>query len=74
MRVIISIAFLVSAANGFVPTFGIRSPMRLVLAARPDTSALVEEALKITATLGIDSSEAKVAWDVVEEIDGSDNR
>jgi hypothetical protein len=73
MRVIISIAYFVSAANGFlVPTFGIRSSMRL--AARPDTSALVEEALKITATFGIDSSEAKVAWDIVEEMDGSDNR
>lgn len=43
-------------------------------AVRPDTSARVEEALKITASFGIDSKEARVAWDIVEEIDASDNR
>lgn len=36
---------------------------------RPDASAAVEEALKVTATHGLDSSEAKVAWDIVEELD-----
>jgi hypothetical protein len=43
-------------------------------AVRPDTSARVEEALKITASFGIDSKEAQVAWDIVEEMDASDNR
>jgi hypothetical protein len=33
---------------------------------RPDTSRYVEEALKITAAYGIQSSQAKVAWDIVE--------
>ena len=42
--------------------------------ARPDTTNLVEEALKVTASFGIDSKEAKVAWDIVEEMDASDNR
>jgi len=41
---------------------------------RPDASAAVEEALKITASFGIDSKEAAAAWDIVEEIDASDNR
>jgi hypothetical protein len=41
---------------------------------RPDTSKLVEQALKTTATYGITSQEAKVAWDIVEEMDASDNR
>lgn len=41
---------------------------------RPDASAAVEEALKITATFGLESAEAKVAWEVVEEMDASDNR
>lgn len=41
---------------------------------RPDTSALVQEALKVTAAHGIESQEAKVAWDIVEEVDASDNR
>lgn len=36
---------------------------------RPDASAAVEEALKVTAAYGLDSSEAKVAWDIVEEMD-----
>jgi len=43
-------------------------------AVRPDTSTRVEEALKITASFGIDSKEAQVAWDIVEEMDASDNR
>jgi hypothetical protein len=42
--------------------------------ARVDTSSLVEEALKVTATYGITSKEAQVAWDAVEEADASDNR
>jgi CP12 domain len=41
---------------------------------RPDTANLVEEALKISATYGLDSKEAAVAWDAVEEVDSSDNR
>ena len=41
---------------------------------RPDASALVEQALKTTAAFGITSPEAKVAWDIVEELDASDNR
>lgn len=41
---------------------------------RPDTSALVQEALKVTAAHGIESQEAQVAWDIVEEMDASDNR
>lgn len=34
--------------------------------ARPDASSAVEEALKITAAFGINSEEARVAWDIVE--------
>ena len=41
---------------------------------RPDTASLVEDALKISATFGLDSKEAAVAWDAVEEVDASDNR
>jgi CP12 domain len=36
---------------------------------RPDASAAVEEALKVTAAFGLESNEAKVAWDIVEELD-----
>ena len=41
---------------------------------RPDATSAVEEALKITASFGIDSKQAKVAWDTVEELSASDNR
>jgi uncharacterized lipoprotein YajG len=41
---------------------------------RPDASMAVQEAMKTTATFGIDSREAQVAWDIVEEINASDNR
>lgn len=61
------VLLLASSANGFsAPGVG--------KATRPDTSGLVEEALKTTAAFGIDSKEARVAWDVVEEMDASDNR
>ena len=45
-----------------------------MFSSRPDASSLVEEALKITAAHGIDSKQAQVAWDAVEEVDASDNR
>jgi pantoate kinase len=64
MMKILSLAFLVSAAHSFSA-----NPPK----ARPDTSRLVEEAMKITATHGLTSSEAKVAWEIVEEVDASDN-
>jgi CP12 domain len=48
------------------------SPIRKTV--RPDTANLVEEALKISAAYGLDSKEAAVAWDAVEEVDSSDNR
>lgn len=56
----------------FVVVSGFSAPR--VPLARLDTSAAVEEALKKTATFGIDSDEARVAWDIVEEMDASDNR
>ena len=72
---------LLSSAQAFTPSaFGVQSrsvrPSLVPMAssARPDASALVEEALKITATYGVHSDEAKVAWDAVEEVDSSDNR
>ena len=41
---------------------------------RPDASGAIQLALEITAAKGINSPEAKVAWDIVEELDASDNR
>jgi len=41
--------------------------------ASPKLQAALAEAKKVTAEKGIDSAEARVAWDAVEEIAASDN-
>ena len=64
LKTLSTLALLASSAHGFSVT----------IQKRPDASRAVEEALKITASFGIDSNEAKVAWDIVEEMDASDNR
>jgi hypothetical protein len=71
------LALFMTAADAFVvrqPAAFTRSSAALSAAARPDASSLVEEALKITAAYGIESKEAQVAWEAVEEVDASDNR
>lgn len=64
---------LVAFACSSVAGFSVGNP-KSAGAIRPDASSAVEEALKITASFGIDSKEARVAWDIVEEMDSSDNR
>ena len=61
---------LVTSLAASASAFSATPPARVV---RPDASAAVEEALKITATHGIESKEARVAWDIVEEMNASDN-
>ncbi len=62
-----AVVFFSSTVHGF-------SASNVRMGSRPDTANLVEEALKISATFGLDSKEAAVAWDAVEEVDSSDNR
>jgi hypothetical protein len=69
--ILLSLALLMACATQSALAF---SSPRIPTAQRPDTSALVEQALKTTATYGVTSPEAKVAWDIVEEMDASDNR
>lgn len=45
----------------------------VVMLARRDSSKEIEEALRISKEFGPSSKEARVAWDIVEEIDASDN-
>lgn len=68
------ISFLATQTYAFVfPVFSRRTALlSLPATSRPDASALVEEALKITSALGIDSKEARLAWEAVEEVDSSD--
>ncbi|CAJ1934399.1 unnamed protein product [Cylindrotheca closterium] len=74
-------AFLTLAAtntpttNAFLSNFGIQGqwkedPLRQT---RVDTSELIEEALAASKKYGASSPEARLAWEVVEEIDASDN-
>jgi CP12 domain len=51
-----------------VHAFSAPAPGRTAMR-RPDASAAVEEALKVTAAFGLESNEAKVAWEIVEELD-----
>jgi hypothetical protein len=45
----------------------------VILLNRIDSSNAVAEAMRITKEKGATSSEARVAWDIVEEMDASDN-
>ena len=40
---------------------------------RPDSSNEIKEALRISKEFGPTSNEARVAWEIVEEKDASDN-
>lgn len=63
----------VYAANAFIaPQFAVRSSTQLF--DRVDSSEAVEAALKASKEFGPTSKEARVAWDIVEEMDSSDNR
>jgi hypothetical protein len=65
-------------ASAFTPHIN-RSTTRLspfsyvIMMVRPDSSQEIQEALRKSKEFGIDSKEARVAWDIVEEIDASDN-
>mmetsp|Transcript_30298 Transcript_30298/g.88611 ORF Transcript_30298/g.88611 Transcript_30298/m.88611 type:complete len:235 (-) Transcript_30298:1214-1918(-) len=71
------LCLVVSQAHAFVvsvPNFHCSRPssLRLSATSRPDASAFVEEALRLTSAFGIDSKEARLAWEAVEELDSSD--
>jgi hypothetical protein len=61
-----SLSSLILVVHGFAASSSTPSTRYM-----PDTTNLVEEALKISATFGLDSKEAAVAWDAVEEIESS---
>lgn len=62
------------------PTRGVIIPRAVVVhhfnlhgTLRPDASEAIAEAMKITEELGATSNEARVAWDIVEEMDSNDS-
>lgn len=57
----------------FVPVRGGPIVDSKILLAKQDSSREIQEALRKSKIFGADSDEARVAWDIVEEIDASDN-
>jgi len=62
-----------SAVSAFVPSASSSRAMTTLAAARPDSSAAIQEALEASKKFGATSPEARVAWEIVEEMDSSDN-
>jgi len=67
-----SIAF-VPQSRAFLATSNPGSS-NVILFERPDSSAAVAHALEMSKKFGPTSKEAASAWDIVEELDSSDNR
>eukprot|EP00970_Alexandrium_tamarense_P006530 scaffold1112_cov195-Alexandrium_tamarense.AAC.17 len=67
----IFLASLIGSCAAFAPApFG---KSQTALFGRVDTSAAIEAALDASKKFGSTSSEARVLWDIVEEMDASDN-
>ncbi len=83
LRLVASLCILGGADAFFAPTFGARGLVATapstkrqdvsLLLAPDDAAELIKEAEAAAAKFGKDSPEARVAWDSVEEIQGSDN-
>jgi hypothetical protein len=68
----LSVLLGLKSSAAFVPVRnGINTGTKVM--ARKDSSNEIQEALRISREFGLDSKEARVAWDIVEEIDASDN-
>ena len=67
-----AILSLLSSSQGFTPSFP-KSQTYTNLRARADSSSAIDDAMQISKEYGYGSSQAQVAWDIVEEIDASDN-
>ena len=75
MKLFLITALLTSSATAFtpaVPVAGRRQSMALF--GSVDSSEAVKAALAATKEFGPTSKEAALAWDIVEEMDASDNR
>ena len=71
---VLLVSVVVSSSGAFQPaTHGRRGRIlpRLEGTVRPDSSEAVAEALRISKKYGASSPEARVAWDVVEEMDSN---
>ena len=68
-------ALLLVSADAFVPTTNVRFGVpSTALNNSESPSEAMAAALEASKTFGATSKEARVAWDIVEEINASDNR
>jgi hypothetical protein len=78
MRICLFLSFaLLSATEAFMAQqhhLQARRRVTFLSVSRPDASSAIETAQQATAKYGAASPEARLAWEAVEEIDGSDNR
>ena len=66
---------LLASAVAFSPSFVAHQRTRTFLfAARPDASDAIAEALRLSKEFGPTSTEARLAWEAVEEMDSRDQR
>jgi hypothetical protein len=74
MKFLLALSLLFTC-EAFVPSsrFGVQTPTALN-EQRGDASEAIKAAMEASRTFGGTSSEARVAWDIVEEINASDNR
>jgi len=69
---IATIAATVSTSSAFTATLP-KAARATTMMAHPDSADLVQEAMKVTEEFGATSTEARLAWETVEEVDASDN-
>ena len=75
---IATVAATVSTSSAFTSSANLPKAARatastMILMAHPDSADLVKEAMKVTEEFGATSTEARLAWETVEEVDASDN-
>ncbi len=54
-------------------SYDVHVPPTFLMMARPDASKEIQDAIRISKEFGPYSKQAKVAWDIVEEMDASDS-
>jgi hypothetical protein len=74
MKLLLTLTMLISASEAFVLPSRFGAPSTALLAQRGDAAGAIEVAMEATRLHGPTSKEARVAWDIVEEINSSDNR
>mmetsp|Transcript_33225 Transcript_33225/g.61185 ORF Transcript_33225/g.61185 Transcript_33225/m.61185 type:complete len:153 (-) Transcript_33225:471-929(-) len=73
MKLALTSALLVASASAFAPSATFVRPSVSLFNARVDSSEAVKAAMEASEKFGKTSPEARAAWDIVEELDASDN-